>query len=355
MRVFFRVDSSITIGIGHLMRCLTLADALAETGVKCHFIHRAHPSHLAELIEDRGHKVTLLSSPKDSTVKIADGDYDAWLGVSQEKDSEETIKALGNTKPKWLIVDHYGLDSEWECRLKPYTEKIFVIDDIANRIHACDLLLDQNYGSTKEKYSEYLAKDCLVLTGAKYALLRPEFAQWREYSLRRRDKSKELNSILINFGGVDKENYTGRALEQLKKAKITSKIEVTVVMGASAPHTEIIRKQSKKLPFRTIVKSNVYNMAELMSNTDLAIGAAGATSWERCCLGLPTIQLVLAENQRLVADKLSKANAVILINDLSEITELLEKANGFLSSLSQESRRITDGLGCQNVLMELNK
>jgi len=355
MCVFFRVDSSVHIGIGHLMRCLTLADGLNEKGVKCHFIHRSHPGHLAKLIESRGYQVTLLSPPKPSTVKVVDGDYDAWLGVSQKKDAEETIEVLGNIKPKWLIVDHYALGSEWECRLKPYTEKIFVIDDIANRSHACDLLLDQNYGSSKEKYSGYLDENCLVLAGSKYALLRPEFAQWRDYSLRRRDKSKGLNSILINFGGVDSENYTGRVLEQINKSNIASSTVITVVMGASAPHTELIRNQSKNLPFQTIVKSNVKNMAELMSNADLAIGAAGATSWERCCLGLPTIQLVIAENQRLVADMLSKENAVKVVDDVSEITDLLERANDFLSSLSQRCRRITDGLGCQNVLMELNK
>jgi UDP-2,4-diacetamido-2,4,6-trideoxy-beta-L-altropyranose hydrolase len=211
-------------------------------------------------------------------------------------------------------------------------------------------LLDQNYGSTKSKYQGLVPQACNVLAGADYALLRSEFVQWREYSLKRRARQQEIKTILVTLGGVDPDNYTGKVLQELAKTELDASTEVVVVMGATAPHLASIQQQAEKIPLKTTVKTNVTNMAEIMANADLAIGAAGATSWERCCLGLPTIQLVIAENQRQIALALAKDNIIALMEQIEELPGLLVSTQANLSDLRERSATVSNGLGCQRVV-----
>ena len=144
MKVVFRVDASTRIGIGHFMRCLTLADALVASCAQVHFICRNHEGNQLALLEKKG--IHFNSLPMGDT-SCSEG-YDPWLGSSQDKDASHTIEALKGLdegKPDWRVVDHYALDSQWEMRISPYVERIFVIDDLANRFHYCEMLLDQNY------------------------------------------------------------------------------------------------------------------------------------------------------------------------------------------------------------------
>ena len=213
MLVFFRTDASTRIGTGHVMRCLTLAHALREIGYECVFIHRTHQGNLADVIRERGFSVILLPQPDTTSGITADGDYSAWLGVSQEIDAEQSITAIDGMQSDWMDVDHYSLDAEWETKLKMHVGKILSIDDIANRNHVSDVLLDQNFGSEQAKYKEYVKDDCTILAGSEYSLLRPEFQKWREISLKRRDTCNKLDSILISMGGVDTDNITGKVLK----------------------------------------------------------------------------------------------------------------------------------------------
>ncbi|OOV88583.1 UDP-2,4-diacetamido-2,4,6-trideoxy-beta-L-altropyranose hydrolase [Oceanospirillum linum] len=347
MKVAFRTDASIQIGTGHVMRCLTLATELQQRGHTCSFICRDHPGHLAELIASKGFAVERLppAAPDTETSDLNWNAHASWLGASWQQDAEQTRSLLQDQPVDWLVVDHYALDARWEQALKLNYKKLMVIDDLGDREHLADLLLEQNYGSTAEKYQGLVPDNCKILAGTQYALLRPEFAQWREYSLKRRKNISEINSILITMGGVDPDNYTGKILEQLAKTELNPKNKITVVMGATAPHLATVKQQAAAMPVTTQVKANVSNMAELMSNADLAIGAAGATTWERCCLGLPTIQLVIAENQRQIANALAKENMIILLEKLEVLPSLVVEAKSRIDELSQLSASSCDGKG----------
>jgi UDP-2,4-diacetamido-2,4,6-trideoxy-beta-L-altropyranose hydrolase len=179
MNITIRTDASTRIGLGHLVRCRTLATALRDQGATVRFICRAHPGHQIAALRADGLDVTALPAPPDQ--EAADGDYAAWLGVPQAQDAAETIAALAADRPDWLIVDHYGLDVDWEQALRPHVGRILVIDDLANRRHDGDLLLDQNYapaGTTR--YQGLLPPGARTLLGPAYALLRPEYAQHRQ-------------------------------------------------------------------------------------------------------------------------------------------------------------------------------
>lgn len=359
MRVVFRCDASIQIGTGHVMRCLTLADTLAASGAECYFICREHEGHLLKVIRKGGHQVYSLPFKADveksskNGIKLLHAD---WLGATQQEDTQQCIDIIKLIEPDWLIVDHYAIDISWEKTLRPYCKKIMVIDDLADRAHDCDMLLDQTFGRHIKDYLDWIPDNCQVLCGSKYALLRPEFAKWRDYSLERR-KDGMLKHLLINLGGVDKDNITSKILKGLQKSSLPECCKITVVMGSTAPWIESAKAQAKALPWKTQVKRGVNNMAELMANSDLAIGAAGSTSWERCCLGLPTIMLVLAENQQQIALNLQNANAVYAINLQSDLESMIlkavryfTKAQGVLEEMSINASSILDGCGSNLVI-----
>lgn len=355
MRVVFRCDASIQIGTGHVMRCLTLADALTTKGAKCHFICREHEGHLLEVIKQRGHQT--YSLPFEGDVKNSSKGgikllHANWLGATQQEDAQQCIDMIKIIEPDWLIVDHYAIDIVWEKTLRLYCKKLMVIDDLADRRHHCDILLDQTFGRNTEDYLDWVHENCEVLCGSKYALLRPEFAKWRDYSLERRDEGM-LKHLLINLGGVDKDNITTQILKGLQKSSLPECCKITVVMGSTAPWFESVKAQAEALPWNTQVKRGVNNMAELMANSDLAIGAAGSTSWERCCVGLPTIMLVLAENQLLIAKNLEETGAVLLtkLNDtlIADLGIEYIIRNDNLLLMSKAARLICDGLGAQRV------
>jgi UDP-2,4-diacetamido-2,4,6-trideoxy-beta-L-altropyranose hydrolase len=328
MQIAFRTDASLQIGTGHVMRCLTLADSLRKRGATCIFVCRAHTGHLLQLIEQRGHATVALPAGEDTYQAPADPTHAAWLGAHWSADAEQTRQALGNALVDWLVVDHYALDRRWEQTLRPHCRKLMVIDDLADRPHDADLLLDQNLGRASNDYDGLLAPHTQTLIGPRYALLRPEFAQWRAYSLERREQA-QLRNLLITMGGVDKDNATGQVLQALQSCELPEDLRITVVMGPHAPWLGQVQTLAARMQWPTQVLVGVSNMAQLMANSDLAIGAAGSTSWERCCLGLPAIQLVLALNQQSINAALNDVGAVT-----SVIAERLQ--TGLKQFLSQK-------------------
>lgn len=365
MQITLRTDASLQIGIGHVMRCLTLADALKARGHDCHFICRAHDGHLVELIRAKGHAVTVLPTRHVEQPAVPCGrvEYASWLGVSQEQDAQDTVAALaaygrssGRSVADWLIMDHYALDSRWESMVRSCNRHLMVIDDLADREHLCDLLLDQTFGRQDSEYRPLVPQDCTVLCGSRYALLRPDFAEWRLRSLARRAEP-ELRRLLISMGGVDSDNATGQVLEALQGEVLPADCELTVVMGASAPWLEEVRRQAVQMSRPTHVLVAVDDMAQLMAESDLAIGAAGATSWERCCLGLPTIMVVLAENQRAVARGLRDSGAAMVLDSPRELAAMLpvllaglRHRPDTLVGLSERATNVTDGRGVAKVI-----
>ena len=348
MKVVFRVDASLKMGAGHVMRCLTLAKALKENSINVEFICRQHEGDLVNKIFLSGFNVYEIGSSKEREVdnKLS---HSHWLGVTQKQDANDCIDILKSEKINWLIVDHYALDEDWQCELKPYYENLMVIDDLADRKHQCDILLDQTFGRQQKDYLSLVPTGCELLLGSKYALLRPEFVRWRPYSLERRNKPK-LSKLLINMGGVDVDNVTGEVLKELKTCNLPSDMSIIVVMGGAAPHVENVRAVASTLPYKVEVKVDVDNMAEIMANADMAIGAAGATTWERCCLGLPTIQIVIAENQNTIAKSLVKKDAIKLLQDRKELSKMVSNATSWMKDVSDIAQQISDGLGLTRVM-----
>ncbi len=351
MNIIFRVDASLAIGTGHVMRCLTLAQVLKENGADVGFICRKHEGNLIDKIRLSGFIVHELEALKETEVDIRLA-HSHWLGVTQQKDANDCIDILKAKKIDWLVVDHYSLDNQWEKRLKPYYEKLMAIDDLADRRYQCDILLDQTFGRQQKDYSILVPEDCKLLLGSQYALLRPEFAKWRPYSIERRGHS-EFKQLLINMGGVDVDNVTEKILDELKLCSLSNDMSITVVMGGSAPHLESVKSKAITLPYKTEVKVDVGNMAEIMANSDIAIGAAGATTWERCCLGLPTIQIIIAKNQLFSAKILAHHNIVKLVKNIQEIACLLESSTEWMNNVGNEALEICDGMGSYKVFNKM--
>lgn len=353
--VVFRVDASTQIGAGHVMRCLTVADELRNRDRESRFICRDHPGHLGKLIVERGHRLELLPlTPGNARSKELHG-YAAWLGDTQMGDAEATLEALAGRRPDWLIVDHYALGAEWEIELSDHCGRLMVIDDLADRAHRCDLLLDQTLGRQSAAYKPLVPAATRLLCGARFALLRPEFSNLRAKALRRRTTMKKVNQILVTLGGADADNVTGRVLAALQTTNLPSGCRVKAVIGWQSPWGHHIRRQAEDAPFAIDVLSGVDNMARLMAESDIAIGAAGSSAWERCCLGLPSIMIVLADNQKMIAEKLEASGAALVIAnerlqmDLPLAVEALSDDAYGRRKLGTCAASIVDGRGVSRV------
>lgn len=363
--VAFRVDLTQKTGAGHFMRCLALADILLHHGAKVRFVCRDLPRVFEERLIVKGHECLRIGIVRSSTQlakeeTASELTHSHWLSTSLAQDAVDTALALADRVWDWLIVDHYALDARWERALRPSCRFMMVIDDLADRPHDCDLLLDQNFGRQQADYAPWVAENCVTLIGPRYALLRPEFAEWRPFSLSRR-VVPNLKRILISLGGVDNENVTGQVLVNLKRCELPTDCSITVIMGPTAPWLEDVRRLAGDLPWSTNVLVNVSEMASLMAECDLAIGAAGGSAWERCALGLPTVLLVLADNQRPGAIALAASGSAVLLGEVTEICDSLERVMGqiidtnLLARMSRVAAGIADGEGAGRVFDRLGQ
>ena len=245
---------------------------------------------------------------------------------------KQTIKAIPKNTDL-LIVDSYALDEIWHKQLRPYTKKIMVIDDLADRQFDCDVLLNQNLGTQIEDYKDKVPNDCELLLSCDYALLRPEFSNLREKALIKRKNTKEIKNILISMGGSDITNKTYDILQE-----VSDDLNIVIILGGLSPHNKMIKNYAKsKNNVKVLVDAD--NISGLMFDADLAIGAGGSTSWERCCLGLPTLLYVLAENQRKIAENLEQLDAVKIVDNLE--VNLQNILNNFLfGKLCQKERKL---------------
>lgn len=348
--IAFRVDASLEIGTGHVMRCLALANELNVHGARCVFVTRPFPGHLNDIIRHNGHYLVELPMINQETPGAKRAGYVAWLGTDWATDASQTLAALGGRQVDWVVVDHYALDAQWEAVVASGCGHVMAIDDLANRKHECDLLLDQNLGRFGIDYKSLVKPGTELLIGPKYALLRPEFSKLRGYSISRRKTNSQLRRLIVTLGGIDQKNITEVVLREIAKSRLSNNAKITVVMGPSAPWLENVRCAANNLPIEANVLAGVNNMAELMAESDLAIGAAGSTSWERCCLGLPTIQLVMADNQIEAASALQAAGAAISLEEVSQLGKWLDCVTPkTLSNLSKRAVQICDGQGASLV------
>ncbi|WP_165271771.1 UDP-2,4-diacetamido-2,4,6-trideoxy-beta-L-altropyranose hydrolase [Pelagerythrobacter rhizovicinus] len=354
--VLFRADASFTIGAGHVMRCLTLADGLRERGWQCRFICREYPGHLGENIARRGHAVQLLRANHEA---FKGGDA-ARLAAPSAEDAAAVIAWLCGDPPAWIVVDHYSLDAEWEKAVSPHCDRLMVIDDLADRGHYCDVLLDQTFGRTAAEYREHVSAETTLLCGVDYALLRPEFSIYREHALRRRTRTDRVEQILVSLGGGDTESIVRRVLELLVSAGLPRSCRVKIVMGWGAPLSADIRLAAQEAPCSVDVLQGVDSMASLMAESDIAIGAAGSSSWERCCLGLPTVMIVLADNQRVVGESLASAGAALLVKmddmdaHLPIAATTLVQDHAARSAMALRAASVVDGRGVERVIRAMD-
>ncbi|PIT82071.1 UDP-2,4-diacetamido-2,4,6-trideoxy-beta-L-altropyranose hydrolase [Limnohabitans sp. 15K] len=354
MNIAFRTDASLNIGTGHVMRCLALADALRDRGAQSIFICRPHSGHLLDLIQQRGYKAIPLAPAESGFSAPADPSHAKWLGTGWASDSVQTQQAIGKQLLEWLVVDHYALDRRWEKTMRLHTRRIMAIDDLADRPHDCELLLDQNLGRQAKDYDGLIRRHTQTLIGPAHTLLRPEFAQWREYSLQRR-AHPQLQNLLITMGGVDQVNATGQVLDALTRCKLPLDLRITVVMGPTAPWLAQVHAQAIAMTRPTKVLVGVSNMAQLMADSDLCIGAAGGSAWERCALGLPTLILVLASNQESGAMALKSHDAAWVADDaqqlMTQMSALFNKKNqpAALRKMSQTAAKLVACNGVSQV------
>lgn len=351
LKILFRVDSGRQIGSGHVMRCLTLANAMRERGMTVVFAIREHPGHLAKRVENAGHMTVLLAPPRN---QFSRDDYSSWVGVSQETDAGDTRVVLESVKADWLVVDHYGLDKTWESQLRPLVKRIMAVDDLANRHHDCDVLLDQNDlgDQGRQRYEHWVPRSCRLLLGPQYALLQPEYGRLRAALAPR---TGPVRRVLIFFGGSDSTNQTAKALDALSSPELTH-LAIDVVIGVNHPApAEIERKVAARNGAR--LYRELSTLADLIASADLAIGAGGATGWERICLGLPTVVVTTADNQVAVTSAL-QANKLVWWAGHHDKVTATELKNAVTSLLHDGSvpdyaircLKVCDGAGASRVI-----
>ena len=344
--LLIRVDSGTEKGAGHIMRCLSIAKGLNDIDIS--FICRVIPGNLCDFVEKNGFRVYRL--PSNSNLEVND------ILTDIKSDIDNTVEIIKKNKitPHWIVIDNYDLDHIWESAIRQYTKKIIVIDDLANRKHDCDVLIDQNlYSDMHTRYENLVPQNCLQLLGPKYALLRPEFKEARK---KMRVREGKINSILISFGSGDPTNETLKAMDALRQFQ--NSIKINVVIGRSNPNNELIKKICSTLPNVTY-HYQTDKMAELMVNADISIGAGGTSTWERCCLGLPSIVSILSEDQFELTKTLANEGYVISLGyantvNSEDYANALKKIDSkTLQKMEKNCRCLVDGNGVNRVISKI--
>lgn len=338
LNIAFRVDSSYQMGIGHVMRCLTLAKMLKQTDrVRILFFCRTVPGNVNQAILDAGFELVEMRAPRADVGGSLF--HSSWLGASQQEDAGELLalaKSLGIHRFDHLIVDHYAIDSTWQQMLRPFSCKIMVIDDLGDREHDCDILLDQTFNCQNEKYRPLVPAHCRLLLGTEFALLRTEF-QCESAAIRQRRARADIRHILVMFGGSDPDNLSLNTLQILSRRPELEK--VSVIMGRSSLHYEAVVNYCRDNP-----KLHCYHapkhIAKLMISADLAVGAAGTTAWERCACGLPSVAVIQAENQRQISHELAEVGVMTCL----EIDEMMTGLEPQIDNWQNDSAHYLDAV-----------
>jgi UDP-2,4-diacetamido-2,4,6-trideoxy-beta-L-altropyranose hydrolase len=327
---------------------MALADQFAGRSRDVRFVCRAHRGNLVHLLRERGYRVDELPAPSDPPAGDGAESFENWLGVPQAEDAAQTIESLRDVPVDWLIADHYGLDANWEVALRRIAPNLLVIDDLANRRHACTLLLDQNYAvDGRSRYRDLIDDRCRLLSGPRYALIRPE------YRARSRGPRGEAppRRVFVFFGGTDPQDLTGRTLDALSAPEFSA-LAVDVVVGVNNAQRPELERRCADRGGWTIHGPRAH-LADLMAAADIAIGAAGGTTWERLCVGLPSIVVTIADNQRPSAEAMASAGLIDYLGHYDhvssrQIVAAVRSAIANPSELAQRAlrgRRLVDGWG----------
>ncbi len=348
--IVFRVDAAPHIGSGHVRRCLSLAEYFKGSATTCLFVVRPAQNDLANDIRSSGFKVQYLPV------------IDSQPSFDWQEDAIGTLEIVKKLHVSWLIVDHYGIDARWHKVLKPEVGSLMVIDDLANRPYEADLLLDQTYGREMADYRELVPLHCKLLVGSDYALLRQAFNKERSASLARRGAIKKINTVLLTTGGGDDNGFTLGAVKQFVQTPEGQRPSLKVIFSDSSPDYQNLCEICETHPGSVKLLTNVNDMEMHMAECDFAIGSGGTTSWERCCLGLPTALVVLADNQIFVAKALDAVGAARVIEhemlSTNWILPLIAELNANMEiywKMVGSASRLCDGRGAERVFVEMEK
>ncbi len=364
MLIGIRVDASLKMGTGHTYRMLTLACQLQKHGHKVVFICRRLQGNLIEFVKN-SFEVLELPAP-DASQRLGDHCVHApWLEVSYELEITQTYQLIDSylvrtkqQKLDWLIIDHYGIEKEFQLFMQPLMAKCMQVDDLADRQHEVDVLLDQNFYPTDDRYDKLLPSQALRLCGPQYALLRDEFEIARQqlgsYEIR-----LEAGEVVVFFGGIDAVNETYKAL--LGLLSVESEDHFHVIIGINNPHKEAIEALCLEHSGKVSLHIQVKNMTVFLASTYLFVGAVGATTWERCAMALPGLVCSVADNQQQVATNLQNLGAHCYLGLNTELTSedyrnayqhlLANKA--VLKGQSELCAQLVDGNGCLKVVSYL--
>jgi UDP-2,4-diacetamido-2,4,6-trideoxy-beta-L-altropyranose hydrolase len=305
MRVLFRTDSSLQIGGGHLYRCATLADELRSRGHEVRFLTRAMP----------GAMIAHLERAQFEIVRLPEAPLDDRL---EDVDARVSADAASAWNADWIVVDHYFLGDAWEVAVRQSTKHLMAIDDLARLHSQVDLLLDQNYYRNHgARYAEKVGGRCRTLTGPSYALLREEFRRLRPSTPR---FDGHIRRVLLNFGAADPTNESPRMFRALCLAGLAALEDVVTVVGEMCPHLAELKSLAREDSRLRIVRQPP-SIAKVMVEADVYIGACGATTWERLCLGIPSLIVTTAVNQEETAADLHEAGAVVLLGKSEDLSE----------------------------------
>jgi UDP-2,4-diacetamido-2,4,6-trideoxy-beta-L-altropyranose hydrolase len=298
---------------------MTIANELDQKSYSCHFICKELTQSSRALITDKGYKFYL------------------------EDNEDGVLTILKNLNPDYLIVDHYGLDAKFESKAHTFSKRILVIDDMADRSHFCDFLLDQGPLRTEADYKPWINPECKLLLGSDYTLIKPEFRKLRKSHINSWRKG------LISFGGSDPDNITLMILEALDNQLDMKNIKWTIIAGALNQHWRTLKKfiSHNQMDIRLIKQTN--QIAALMANHDFAIGAAGSMAWERACIGIPSLTIPIEYNQKFGIEVIRHfgLGETLEVSELTSTTvaralELLQnQANDYL----RRNQAMVDGLG----------
>ena len=313
--LFVRVDAGVQIGDGHFLRCLTLANSLKKKFDQIIFISNQLPKHFIKKIKRDNFKIYKINGYTHIQKEKLEKKLKTQLIHNDLVETKKIIEKYKNST-NWLIIDHFGIDHFWEKNVRVNIKKIIVIDDLANRKHECDILIDQNFYENMEKrYTKLIPNYCEQCIGPRFTLLRPEFFNARK-NLKRK---KQFKRILISFGGSDPSNETKKAILAIKD--LEKKYKIDVIVGSNNPNKKQITNICSKISFCNFYEQ-VENISKYMKKADLAIGAGGTSTWERCCLGLPTIVTSLSKDQEKINENLSKIGCVINLGIAKKTTKL---------------------------------
>jgi len=336
-----RADAAPEIGTGHVMRCLRLAAVLRANGGKVRFVCRELTGSLRDRIEAEGCEVIMLPP--------------SAIWPDEGADAKAVQAQLAGTGCDWLIVDHYTLGAGWERSMRAAARRIMVIDDLC-RPHDCDVLLDQNFHAAPDnRYDGKLPAGAITLLGPRYALLADEFAPIVPPSLR----DGQVRRILVSLGGVDQVDATSVVLDALDMAGRHG-AAIDVVIGAAHPRRDQIVARCAAMA-DTICHIETREMAALITAADIAIGAGGTSTWERCALGLPTLALCVAENQRNLIAHASRAGLIYAVDGdnpsadkLARHIQALMENSGLRALISSAGTALVDGRGAARVAAALS-